>query len=208
MTPPPPVPAPVPAALPAQPPHLIPIPGPAAETAAALRARLPQIETARTLLRAPVLEDAPAWIAIMVPDAEGHLGGPHTDQSAFNEFAATVGLWLLRGHGLWTVTDPAGAVLGFVLIGFEPGDREPELGWLFLPEARSQGLAAEAAAAARTHALETLALPSLVSYIDPTNAASRRLALRLAARPDGTIADPASGTEAEVWRHAPLPEPA
>jgi RimJ/RimL family protein N-acetyltransferase len=184
-------------------PHLTPRPGPAAAFAETLRARLPRIETERCILRAPVLEDAPHWIAIMVPDAEGHLGGPHTDAGAFNEFAATIGLWLLRGHGLWTVTDRAGAVLGFVLIGFEPGDRAPELGWLFLPEARGKGYAAEAATAARAHALGPLALPELVSYIDPTNHASRRLAERLGAWRDGAIADPISGAEAELWRHAP-----
>jgi RimJ/RimL family protein N-acetyltransferase len=185
-------------------PHLAPIPGPAAAFAAGLRVALPVLETARCVLRAPVLEDAPAWIAIMVPDAEGHLGGPHDAADAFREFAATVGLWLLRGHGLWTVTDRADAVLGFVLVGFEPGDRVPELGWLFLPEARGQGLATEAAAAARDWARAEAGLPALVSYIDPGNAASRRLALRLGARADGAIPDPVSGAEAEVWRHFPL----
>ena len=183
-------------------PHLCPIPGPAADFGAGLRARLPRIETARCILRAPVLEDAPAWISIMVPDAEGHLGGPHDAAGAFTEFAATVGSWLLRGHGLWTVTDRAGAVLGFVLIGFEPGDEAPELGWLFLPEARGQGYATEAAAAARAHALGTGGLRELVSYIDPGNAASRRLAERLGARVSGIIADPATGEAAEVWRHS------
>ncbi len=183
-------------------PHLTPIPGPAADFAARLRDALPVLETERCILRAPVLEDAPAWIAIMVPDAEGHLGGPHEPEGAFREFAATVGTWLLRGHGLWTVTDRAGAVLGFVLIGFEPGDRAPELGWLFLPEARGRGYAAEAAEAARVHALGRLGLPELVSYIDPSNAASRRLAERLGARRDGTVADPGSDAWAEVWRHA------
>lgn len=182
-------------------PHLRPIPGAAADFGAGLRARLPRIETARCILRAPLLEDAPAWISIMVPDAEGHLGGPHDDDGAFTEFAATVGLWLLRGHGLWTVTDRAGAVLGFVLIGFEPGDQVPELGWLFLPEARGRGLATEAAAAARAHALGAGGLRELVSYIDPGNAASRRLAERLGARMSGMIADPVTGEAAEVWRH-------
>lgn len=185
-------------------PHLMPVPGLAADAGAALRARLPRIETARCVLRAPVLEDAPAWEAILVSDVKGHIGGPFSPDRAFTEFAAAMGLWLLRGHGLWTVTDRTDRVLGFVLIGFEPGDQEPELGWLFLPEARGRGLAAEAAAAARAHALEALALPALVSYIDPTNAASRRLAVRLAARRDGTIADPASDAEVEVWRHAPV----
>jgi RimJ/RimL family protein N-acetyltransferase len=184
-------------------PHLTPIPGPAADFAALLSARLPRIETARTILRAPMLADAPAWIAIMVPDADGHLGGPHTQAGAFTEFAATVGLWLLRGHGLWTVTDREDRVLGFVLIGFEPGDQAPELGWLFLPEARGRGYATEAAAAARAHALDTAGLPELVSYIDPANTRSQRLAERLGARRDGRIADAQTGAWAEIWRHRP-----
>jgi RimJ/RimL family protein N-acetyltransferase len=187
--------------------HLTPIPGPAADLAARLRAALPVLETGRCLLRAPVLEDAPAWIEIMVPDAEGHLGGPHDADGAFREFAATVGTWLLRGHGLWTVTDHAGAVLGFVLVGFEPGDAEPELGFLFRAHARGQGYAAEAAAAARDHALGALGLPGLVSYIAPGNAASRRLAERLGARFEGAVAYDTDPEPAEIWRHAPLPVP-
>lgn len=183
-------------------PHLAPVPGPAAEFAARLRTGLPVLETARMVLRAPVLEDAAAWVTIMVPDAEGHLGGPHDDDAAFTEFAATVGLWLLRGHGLWTVTDRAGAVLGFVLIGFEPGDHEPELGWLLLPEARGRGLALEAAQAVRDWARAT-GLPSLVSYIAPGNAASRRLAARLGARLEGRADWDDSPEPAEIWRHLP-----
>jgi RimJ/RimL family protein N-acetyltransferase len=183
--------------------HLIPLPGPAADFGAKLRGALPVIRTARCILRAPVLEDAPAWERIMVPDSEGHLGGPNDPDDAFVEFAATVGTWLLRGHGLWTVTDRADAVLGFVLIGFEPGDQAPELGWLFLPEARGQGYAAEAAAAARAHALGPAGLPELVSCIDASNTPSRRLAERLGARRDGTIATPDPDTE--IWRHAPQP---
>jgi RimJ/RimL family protein N-acetyltransferase len=88
--------------------------------------------------------------------------------------------------------------VGFVLIGFEPGDLEPELGWLFLPAAEGQGYAAEAATAARHHALSVLGLPSLVSYIDPANDRSARLAARLGARRDGEV------DGADVWRHAPL----
>ncbi len=186
-------------------PHLQPIPGPAAGFAASLRGALPVLRTERCILRAPVLEDAPHWIAIMVPDAQGHLGGPHTEAEAFTEFAAYVGSWLLRGHGLWTVTDHSDRVLGFVVVGMEPGDQVPELGWLFLPEARGQGLATEAAAAALDHALRVSRLPDLVSYIDPTNAASRRVAERLGARLDGTITDPGSDAWAEIWRHAPKP---
>lgn len=181
----------------------IPVAPAAARFAETLRAALPELRTDRCILRAPRLEDAPLWVSLMVPDTDGHLGGPHTDAEAFAEFAAYMGNWLLRGHGPWTVTDHAGRVLGFVLVGVEPGDQAPELGWLFLSEARGQGYATEAAAAARDHALNALGLPDLVSYIDPTNAASRRVAERLGARLDGTITDPGSDAWAEIWRHAP-----
>lgn len=185
-------------------PHLVPAKGVAADLAAHLRKGLPVLETDRCTLRAPVLADAAVWIAIMAADTEGHMGGPFHPDDAFNEFAATVGLWLLRGHGLWTVTDKAGIVLGFVLVGFEPGDQEPELGFLFSENARGKGYATEAAAAARRHALDVLRLPSLVSYIAPRNTASQRLAQRLGARLDGFNAYCNDPQPSQVWRHAPL----
>lgn len=182
-------------------PHLTPVPGPAADFGAGLRAQLPVLRSPRTLLRAPRLEDATLWCQILLDDAVGHLGGPFDLDSAFTDFAATVGLWLLRGDGLWTVTDHDDALLGFVLIGFEPGDREPELGFLFASHARGRGLAFEAALAARNHALEVLGLPALVSYIAPSNAASRRLAKRLGASFEA-LADWDDDPEpVEIWRH-------
>lgn len=169
-------------------PHETPIPGPAAAFAAALSAQLPVLETARLRLRAPRLGDMDAWAEILCGPAGPDLGGPFTRDEAFGEFAAAVGLWLLRGHGLWTVEPLAGgSVLGFVLIGFEPGDREPELGWLFRPAAEGQGFAQEAARAARAHAFGPMGLPALVSYMAPGNARSARLAERLGAVEDGSL---------------------
>lgn len=187
-------------------PFLTPIPGPAADFAASLRAGLPELRTPRTILRAPRLQDAAPWCALMAADADGHLGGPLDADEAFTDFAATVGLWLLRGHGLWTVTGPGGAVLGFVLIGFEPGDHEPELGFLFTAPARGQGLALEAAGAARDWALGAGGLRALVSYIAQGNAPSRALAARLGARMTG-LADWDDVDPCEIWRYVPDQEP-
>jgi RimJ/RimL family protein N-acetyltransferase len=179
-------------------PHEIPLPGPAADAALALCAHLPGAETARLRLRAPRLEDFEPWAEIFCGPADPALGGPFDRDAAFAEFAAACGMWLLRGHGPWTVERREGGdPLGFVLIGFEPGDAEPELGFLFRPAAEGQGFAAEAALAARALALGPLGLPSLVSYIDPANDRSRRLAARLGARHEGMR------DGAEVWRHAP-----
>lgn len=180
--------------------HEIPMPGPAAEFAAGLRARLPVLDTPRTRLRPPVLADFDAWAEVLCGPSTGYLGGPFDRDDAFMEFAGSVGGWLLRGHGPWTVEDKeTGEVLGFVILGFEPGDDEVELGYLFRPSAEGRGLAFEAASAARDHALSVLNLPALVSYVAEGNTRSDRLAARLGARADGVL----SGCT--VWRHHPRP---
>jgi RimJ/RimL family protein N-acetyltransferase len=183
-------------------PHERPIPGPAADFAATLAAELPVIETARLRLRAPCLSDFDAWAEILTGPAGPHLGGPFDRDDAFTEFAAACGLWLLRGHGVLTVEPLAGGqVLGFVLIGFEPGDQEPELGYLFRPMAEGQGYATEAARALRDHAVGPLGLATLVSYIDPENPRSIRLAERLGAVRAGDL------DGAQVWLHRAVASP-
>jgi RimJ/RimL family protein N-acetyltransferase len=177
-------------------PHERPVPGPAAYFAAQLCAHLPVIETERLRLRAPRLSDFDAWAEIFTGPAGPHLGGPFGRDDAFTELAATCGLWLLRGHGLWAVEPKTGGeVLGFVLIGFEPGDREPELGYLFRPGAEGQGYATEAALALRDHAFMALGMDRLVSYIDPDNPRSIRVAERLGALRDADF------DGAQVWVH-------
>lgn len=179
-------------------PHEIAIPGPAATFAATLSGMLPEIETARLRLRAPQLEDFDAWAEILTGPAAPHLGGPFSRDDSFVEFLAACGTWLLRGHGPWTVEPKAGGdVLGFVLLGFEPGDAEPELGYLFRPSAEGRGYATEAVKAARTHAFTALGLTRVVSYIAPENAASVRLARRIGAVRDGSL------DGSQVWVHHP-----
>ena len=152
------------------------------------------------------LEDFEIYARIGASDRGRHLVADNTDRAAlWLDFTQMVATWLLRGHAVWTVearTD--GAVLGFVLIGFEPGDHEPELGYLFRETAEGRGYAQEAATAARDHALTTLALPGLVSTIDPDNARSIRLATRLGAARD-PAAEAAHGNTIRVYRH-PTPE--
>lgn len=179
-------------------PHERPLPGPAADFAAMLSAGLPVLETARLRLRALRLADFDAWAEILCGPAAPLLGGPFRRDDAFVEFAASAGMWLLRGFGPWAVESKAGGpVLGFVLIGFEPGDQEPELGYLFRPMAEGKGYATEAAIAARDHAFGTLKMDRLVSYIDPENAPSLRMAQRLGAVREGEV----DGSEA--WVHRP-----
>jgi RimJ/RimL family protein N-acetyltransferase len=179
-------------------PHEIAIPGPAATFAATLSGMLPEIETARLRLRAPRLDDFDAWAEILTGPAAPHLGGPFSRDDSFVEFLASCGSWLLRGHGPWTVEPKRGGeVFGFVLIGFEPGDAEPELGYLFRPSAEGRGYASEAVQAARAHAFTALGLTRVVSYVAPENAPSARLARRVGAVHDGMH------DGSQVWVHTP-----
>ncbi|MCC5975186.1 MAG: GNAT family N-acetyltransferase [Rubellimicrobium sp.] len=156
-----------------------PVSGPCRDLAGALQAQVPVIETARTLLRAPALGDFAAWAEIALGPRGRFLEIEDADE-AWDDFCRGVAVWALRGHGWWTVDDRAGGgVLGFVLIGFEPGDEMPELGFLFREGAEGRGLAFEAAAAARDHAFGAMGIEDLASYTDPANDRAARLALRL-----------------------------
>lgn len=162
---------------------------------------IPTLSTARLTLRAPALNDFPHWAEVFCGPAGPFLGGPFTRDDAFLAFTGAVGLWHVRGFGPWAVDRTAdGITLGFVLIGFEPGDLEPELGFLFRPIAEGQGFATEAAAAVRDHAFTVWGLPRLVSYIDPQNTRSAALAQRLGARRQGVH------DGCEVWVHRPVAE--
>ncbi|QJF52650.1 GNAT family N-acetyltransferase [Roseobacter ponti] len=156
-----------------------------AERAMAISAGVPELRTDRLRLRAARLADLPAWNELLVPDTAGHLGGPHDAEDAWNAFCVYVAGWALHGHGLWAVDQrDTGETLGFVHVGLEWGDAEPELGWMFLPGARGQGYATEAARAARDWAFDEGGLQTLVSYVHPDNTASAALARRLGAAPD------------------------
>lgn len=169
-----------------------------AAQAARVAAAVPVLSTPRLTLRAPVLADFAAWAEIVCSDRGAHIGGPFTMDEAWDDFCRAVAVWMLRGHGLWTVTVGEGDVAGFVLVGFEPGDAGPELGFLFRAAYEGRGLALEAAAAARDHAFDALGLPVLASYVSPDNPRSARLAARLGA---DCLPDLLDGSQ--VWRHHP-----
>ncbi|MEM9796779.1 MAG: GNAT family N-acetyltransferase [Pseudomonadota bacterium] len=180
--------------------------GAAAETAARFAALVPVLEGPRLRLRAPSVGDLPAWQRIYAAPEAKHFGGPWGAEEAWEEFAYYTGDWILYGHGLWSVERLSDTVLlGFIHLGLEWSDPEPELGWMFLPEHRGQGYATEAAGLASAHGAALLGDGAFVSYIAAGNAPSNALAARLGARRD-TAAETAIGaTDLHVWRHGARP---
>lgn len=182
--------------------HETPPSGPTADLAASMQALIPTLETERLILRAPRIEDFDAFAEMTSGPRSRYFGDREDRAGAWDDFMQITATWLLRGHGAWTATmRDTGEVVGFVLIGAEPGDMEPELGFVVSEAAEGHGIAFEACEAVREHALGPFALPSLVSYIDAGNVRSRRLAERLGAERDG-VAEAAFGADAPlVYRH-------
>lgn len=151
----------------------------------------PRIETARLVLRAAVMADFPAYRDFLATDRASHMGGPHGAETAWSWFCNDTAQWALLGMGGLTVTERGtGRQIGHVTLCHGPGFPEPELGWLILnAEDERKGLATEAAMALRDWALGPRGLRTIVSYVDPANAPSRRLAERL-----GAVIDPSAAT--------------
>lgn len=178
--------------------------GPLADRAAALRDALPVLTTPRLRLDAPDLHDFPAWAEILCSPRARHMDGPYSREDAYTEFAAMLGTWVLHGHGVFAMRKTEGGpALGFICLNLEPGDQEPELGFFVTEAAEGQGLTAEAATAVRDWA-RAQGLASLVSYVDPENHRSVRLATRLGAARDDRAEAAYAGTPDQgiaVFRH-------
>jgi RimJ/RimL family protein N-acetyltransferase len=117
--------------------------------------------------------------------------------------------WERFGFGVWAVeaqVEPMrGVLLGFTGVAFPeflPAlAARPELGWRLASGAWGQGFASEAAAAARDDAFGRLALPELISLIDPRNVRSQRVAEKVGmARTGESVLNAVQGNMVDVWQ--------
>lgn len=157
------------------------------------------IDTPRLILRPPVAADWPAYRAYRMSSRSTVRG--EDESIVWTLFAAFFGHWTLRGFGRFVaVLRGTGAPVGHFGPFRPEGQPENELTWtLWDPALEGQGLAFEAAAAARDHAFAVLGWQTAVSYIASGNARSGRLAARLGAAPDPGA--PRHRPDLTVWRH-------
>lgn len=176
--------------------------GAAAALTDAMAALVPVIVTERLRLRAPRLQDYPAYQAVFLSDRAVHMGGPFTAEAAFCDFAQAVAGWMLRGAGAWTITThDDDAPLGWVFLWYEFGDPEPEIGWVLVPEAEGHGYATEAARAVLPRAMAQFGSGRVVSYIDAANTRSARIAEALGARRDLAAEAALGEPDLLIYRH-------
>lgn len=146
---------------------------------------IPTLITSRLTLRPMCAEDWDEYHRLMTSDRAVYMGGPFSTSVAWGMFCADHAQWGLFDCGALMIENTAnGDCLGQVGINYGPLFPEWELGWLLYPEAEGQSFAYEAAIAMRAWAQDVRLLETLVSYIDPDNSRSARLAERLGATLD------------------------
>ncbi|MEJ5218078.1 GNAT family N-acetyltransferase [Cognatishimia sp. D5M38] len=163
----------------------------------------PTLETDRLILRPMELDDWSAYKKLMGSERAAYMGGPFSERDAWGMFCQDAGQWALFGHGaLMMVEKATGDVVGQVGINHGPLFPEKELGWMLYEAAEGKGYAFEAAECMRRWAYEVLSIKGLVSYIDPENEKSQKLAERLGATRDDDA--PRQAPEDLVYRHLTL----
>ena len=149
--------------------------------------------TERLLLRRPRDSDLEGF-ALLCADSEVMryigTGRPLDRGTAERSFAIVQAHWARHGSGLRSaICRDDGEYLGFVGLAVVPNRSvaggETEIGWRLRRAAWGKGYATEGAVAVRDQALGDLGLTTLVSLIQPGNAASARVAEKLGMRRDG-----------------------
>lgn len=142
------------------------------------------IRTERLVLRASEARDRAAFIELFAsPEVGAYIGGPRPRDELERAVPEVPG----RRPGLF-VTELDGAMIGMITLDRRDAERpghvrpeaaEPELGYMFLPEAWGRGYAAEACAAALAWCADALPGEPVVLCTQTANARAMRLAANL-----------------------------
>jgi RimJ/RimL family protein N-acetyltransferase len=161
----------------------------------------PTLATQRLVLRPIRLADFEPYAALLASDRARYMDGPHDRAKAWAWFTGDVAGWQLFGRGALSVeVAESGKLAGQVGFGTGGDFPEVELGWFLHEGFEGHGFATEACAALRGWGFGPGGLETFVSYIDPDNRPSRRLAERLGAAVDPGAATP-NGDPTLVYRH-------
>ena len=146
---------------------------------------IPVIETKRLVLRGPEPEDYPNFKATFASYRSRFMGGPLNPYETWMLYAAEIGHWNIRGYGMWMIHDKATDETYGMAGGWMPAAwPEREIAWIIWPDKAGKGYALEATHAARRYFYNELGWEGAVSYLDPKNLDSIRLAERLGAVKD------------------------
>ena len=139
------------------------------------------IKTKNLLLRQPIGADFERWAELDADvEAARFIGGVRTREAAWLGFATSIGMWSLRGCGLFSVLEKAnGRWIGRVGPWIPEGTPGNEIGWALLSSEWGKGRATEAATAAIDWAFNYLGWAEVIHCIHSENLASIALARKL-----------------------------
>jgi RimJ/RimL family protein N-acetyltransferase len=140
----------------------------------------PRLETARLVLRPPLLADFDAWAAFAADERVGRfLGGVQSRSAAWRGLMTIAGAWALEGYAMFSVLEKTtGRWIGRVGPWKPEGWPGCEVGWGLIPEA-----------------------DEIVHVIDPANQASRWVARKLGSSVlrQAFLPPPIEAPEIDVW---------
>lgn len=146
---------------------------------------IPTLETERLILRGHREADFENMLAMWQdPVVQRHFhGGAMSREDAWTRFLKGLGMWSLRGYGIFAIEEKAsGAYVGMtgafeVRREMEPRiDDLPEAGWSLAARFHSQGYATEATRAALAWMDRALGGPAMFCIVVPENVPSIRVA--------------------------------
>jgi RimJ/RimL family protein N-acetyltransferase len=167
--------------------------------------QIPTFATERLILRPFIMADFTLLAALYQTPRASYIGGMQPAEKVWRDFASDCGIWHLMGFGSLSIEEKAtGALVGQTGLNAPPEYPERELGWVLFEGFEGKGYAFEAVSALRSFAFDTLRWTTLVSYIDPDNIRSIRLAEKLGAVLDREAERP-RGDNCLVYRHSTTP---
>ncbi len=160
---------------------------------------IPTLHTERLTLRPYQRNDWDAYAAFAASDRTKFMGGPKSQEEAWGWFTNDISSWALYGFGTLAI-DAGDGMVGFAGLVQPPSFPEPECGWALFDGQDGKGYATEAGAAMLAHTFATTTLDTIVSYVDPDNAASAAVAERLGGVEDPTAKGPFGDTN-RIFRY-------
>jgi RimJ/RimL family protein N-acetyltransferase len=161
------------------------------------------IQTERLILRPTAAEDFEGWAAYMADaEASKFIGGPQQRSVAWRGFLTMAGAWAIQGFGMFSVIEKSSGRWVGRLGPWQPeGWPGTEVGWGIARAAWGKGYATEGAAAAIDWAFDHLGWSEVIHCIDPANAASQSVAIKLGScnLRTGKLPAPFDTATIDVW---------
>lgn len=141
---------------------------------------VPQLETARLVLRPFAAADLDAWARRIFADPEVIRYLPRRDISPRERAGRAMQYfdehWAQYGYGLWAVTDKAdGQFIGHAGLNYLQDTGEVEVDYALARAYWGRGIATEAARASVRFGFESAKLERIIGLVVPENIAARRV---------------------------------